>query len=165
MESNTMTWEELFSDWNQEDNDSLTTTSLSDLTMITPYDAKNVTEVLNPNIMYWLNNEFDMSDFLKGQINYNIQGFLDAYIQELQGKWKKEKLLDTIIIPDILNYIHEHCKKPQDNRERYTYYVQRKDIVDELLQEITYDDLNESLRKKIFAMDSYTKKDVGTSST
>ncbi|CAO3628063.1 unnamed protein product [Cunninghamella echinulata] len=128
---------------------------------ITNCDMQIMESLFTPEMMVWLNDDFTLDDHLKLQIKNNFNKFMEHCISELDNKWKKESLLDNIIIPDALKYIHNKLKKPVTVSQKRKYYIKRRKILEELFLDLGYEEFKKEIMKKVNMRDDWSNREGG----
>lgn len=133
---------------------------LSELVPITePVDL----DFLTPELLYWLNTDVTVNDWIKVQIQENYKKLFDVLFNEQKIRWEKENLVDNCIIPQALEYIHKNCDHP-DVIGYQKYVKTRREILKELFVSGTCFEFDNALIRRIINLDSWThEKDAVTS--
>ncbi|CAO3614043.1 unnamed protein product [Cunninghamella echinulata] len=86
---------------------------------------------------------------------------MEYCMMELDYKWKKENLLDKIVIPNSITYIHNKLNKPSTNSQKRNYYVKRRKILEHLFVDLGYEEFKQEIIKKVYVSDPWTSKNGG----
>ncbi|KAI9299436.1 hypothetical protein BJ944DRAFT_274238 [Cunninghamella echinulata] len=126
-------------------------------------DVGMINTTITNELLVWFNQDYTIHDHLKFMIQNNFKTFIDHCILELDYKWKKENLLDNVIIPDAITYLHQILKKPNTLSQKKKYYGKRRKLLEELFQDLGYQDFKYEIIKRVNAKDPWTGKDGGPS--
>ncbi|CAO3635257.1 unnamed protein product [Cunninghamella echinulata] len=158
--------EELFTSNTSQTNDAayykdVQNETANDLMPISHESEMMVTSLFNESMLLWLSPDYTVNDHIKFMIKNNFKKFVNHCITELDSKWRKENLLDNVIIPDAIVYLHNVLKKPISNSQKRSYFVKRRMLLEELFNDLGYTEFRKEIIKKVYANDPWTNKNGG----
>ncbi|CAO3635245.1 unnamed protein product [Cunninghamella echinulata] len=138
-----------------------TTSDVSNNTNLTSEDINIINNTFTDELLVWLSQDYTINDHLEFMVKTNFKKFMEYCMMELDYKWKKENLLDKIVIPNSITFVHNKLKKPNTNSQKRNYYVKRRKILEDLFSELGYEEFKQEIIKKVYANDPWTSKNGG----